>query len=340
MSANRHDARDAGAALERERIALSLLRRAGRRCAPPPEMGERVYKAMLEVWSSEIRRRQQLRWRATAAAGFATVALCVSAWVWQQSVAATDVASVTRLNAAVSVLRGGQTRRIASGFELRSGDQVDLPVGGSLAAQRPDGVSVRAVGPASFVWDAPERIQLVQGRLYVDTGTHPDSTHATFEVRTPMARIEHVGTRFVADASPSRVRVAVRDGDVRLISTNGEALALSRGQAAEAASGGQIARVAPPTRTDWDWVEALASPCGIEGRSLFDVLRQLAREADLDLAFASPDVERRAHGLTLHGPALDLPPRIAINAVLAATDLDADLTGQRVVLRDRMISKT
>jgi hypothetical protein len=52
--------------------------------------------------------------------------------------------------------------------------------------------------------------------------------------------------------------------------------------------------------------------------------------------FQSPAVERRAHTLTLHGPALELPPRTALDAVLATTDLDADLIGQRVVLKERM----
>jgi hypothetical protein len=83
-------------------------------------------------------------------------------------------------------------------------------------------------------------------------------------------------------------------------------------------------------------VETLAPACGIEGRPLSDVLTDLSREADLQLVFGSPAIERRAHELTLHGPALDLPPRTAIDAVLATTDLDADLTGQRVVLKDRM----
>lgn len=326
--------------LERERIALLLLRRAGRRAAPPPEVTERMYSTVREIWTQEVQRRQRLKRRLAVAAGVAALAAGAGIFLWQQTAAAVNVASVTKLNPAVTVERDGVAQRVADRFELQTGDRIDVPPGGSLAAQQPDGTSVRVAGPAYLVWDTPDRIRLEHGRVYVDIGPRPDPERATFEVRTALARIEHVGTRFVADSSPTRVRVAVRDGSVRLISTNGAALGLGRGQAAEAAPSGEIAWVTPPTRMDWQWVEALAPPCGIEGRSLFDVLHDLAREADLDLAFASPDVERRARGLTLHGPALELPPRTAIDAVLATTDLDADLTGQRVVLRDRVTSST
>jgi ferric-dicitrate binding protein FerR (iron transport regulator) len=225
---------------------------------------------------------------------------------------------------------------MTSKFEVQQGDRLDVPAGSALAARRADGLSVRVAGPAYLVWDSAERMQLDRGRVYVDVGPGQDTGRAAFEVRTPLARIEHVGTRFVADASPARVRVAVRDGRVRMTSANGDALGLEGGQAAEAAVNGQITWVTPPVRTDWEWVDALAPPCGIDGRSLFDVLTDLAREADLQLVFASPEIERRARDLTLHGPALELPPRTAIDAVLATTDLDADLAGTRVVLRDRM----
>jgi hypothetical protein len=334
----RTDSPETSATLERERMALSLLRRAGRRAAPPPEVNERMYAAVLGVWMEETRRRQQTKRRLAIAAGLAAVALGAGTWMWQRQAVAVNVANVTRFVSAVTVERAGVPQAVTGSFELKTGDRIDVPAGSALAAQRPDGMSVRVAGPAYLVWDAPDRIRLEHGRIYVDVGPAPDTDRAAFEVRTALALIEHVGTRFVAESSPTRVRVAVRDGSVRITSTNGAALGLGRGQAAEAAANGEIAWVTPPSRTDWAWVDALAPPCGIEGRSLFAVLRDLAREADLDLAFASPEVERRARGLTLHGPALDLPPRTAIDAVLATTDLDADLTGQRVVLRDRVTS--
>lgn len=342
MSTERHsDSAETTGLLERERLALSLLRRAGRREAPPRELTERVYCATLDVWADEVLRRQRVRRRALAlAAGFAVLAVGAGTWMWVQKAAGVDIASITRLSEEVTIQRKGVLEHAMPSFELKTGDRIDVPTGGSFAAQRADGLSVRMAGPAYLVWDSPDHIQLARGRVYVDIGPQPNPARPTFEVSTSLARIQHVGTRFIADSSPTRVRVAVRDGSVRLTSANGAALGLGRGQAAEAGAGGNIERVAPPTRTDWAWVDALAPPCGIEGRSLFDVLRDLAREADLDLAFASPDVERRARALTLHGPALELPPRTAIDAVLATTDLDADLTGQRVVLRDRVTSST
>ncbi len=333
---SRADLASAARALERERVTLSLLRRAGRRNAPPADVRDRVYSAVLDVWTDEVGRRRQLSRRLAIAAGVAVVATAAATFLWQRQDAAVSVASVTRLTPGAMVMRGKTTQRIAEMFELRTGDRIDVPPGSALAAQRADGLSVRVAGPAYLVWDAPESIRLDRGRVYVDMGAHRDPDSGTFEVRTPLARIEHVGTRFVADASPQRVRVAVRDGRVRMTSANGDALGLRAGQAAEAALNGQITWATPPASSDWQWVDALAPPCGIEGRSLFEVLTDLAREADLQLMFASQEIERRARELILHGPALELPPRTAIDAVLATTDLDADLNARRILLKDRL----
>jgi ferric-dicitrate binding protein FerR (iron transport regulator) len=326
----------APASIERERVALSLLRRAGRRNAPPPEVTDRVYAALLDVWTEEVARRRLLARRVALAAGVAVVSACAGVLFWHSRLAVASVAQITRLTSQILLTRGDATRPMTNRFEVQEGDRLNLPAGSALAARRADGLSVRVAGPAYLVWDSAERIRLDSGRVYVDVGPRHDPAQAAFEVRTPLARIEHVGTRFIADSSPARVRVAVRDGRVRMTSANGDALGVEGGQAAEAALNGQITWLTPPVRTDWEWVDALAPPCGIEGRSLFDVLSDLAREADLQLAFASPEIERRARDLTLHGPALELPPRTAIDAVLATTDLDADLAGSRVVLKDRM----
>jgi ferric-dicitrate binding protein FerR (iron transport regulator) len=295
-----------------------------------------VYAALLDVWSEEVSRRRSVSRRLAIVAGLAVIAVSAAVWAWRTELASGDVARVTRLTAQVLLTRGDVTRPIASKLELQKGDRLDLPAGSALAARRADGLSVRVAGPAYLVWDSAERVRLESGRVYVDAGPEPDGTRDTFEVRTPLARIEHIGTRFVADSNPSRVRVAVRDGHVRMTSANGDALGIDGGQAAEAAVNGQISWVTPPARSEWEWVDALAPACGIDGRSLFDVLTDLAREADLQLVFSTPEIERRARDLTLHGPALELPPRTAIDAVLATTDLDADLAGARVVLRDRM----
>ncbi|HVY82746.1 MAG TPA: FecR family protein [Steroidobacteraceae bacterium] len=327
---------EAPAMLEREQIALSLLRRAGRRNAPPPEMTARVYATVLDIWSEEVSRRRRSSRMLALKAAVVVLAVAAAAAFWHSGLAPEDVARVTRLTARVELTRGDDTQTLSTKFDVRSGDRLDVPPGSALVARRADGLSIRVRGPAYLVWDTAERLRLEHGRVYVDGGPKADDARAPFEVRTPLARIEHIGTRFVADSNPQRVRVAVREGHVRLTSSSGDALGIDGGQAAEAAVNGQISWVTPPARSEWEWVDALAPACGIEGRSLFDVLTDLTHEADLQLVFATPEIERRARELTLHGPALELPPRTAIDAVLATTDLDADLAEARVILHERM----
>jgi hypothetical protein len=69
----------------------------------------------------------------------------------------------------------------------------------------------------------------------------------------------------------------------------------------------------------WRWADELAPHALIEGRSLATVARALAYQAGLDLRFANAAAEAEAATTTLHGPALDMEPRAALQAILATT---------------------
>ena len=87
---------DAPALLERERLALSLLQRAGRRNAPPADATDRVYAALLDVWSEEVSRRRRLSRRLVIAAAMAVIAVGAAILLWRTELAPSGVARVTR----------------------------------------------------------------------------------------------------------------------------------------------------------------------------------------------------------------------------------------------------
>jgi hypothetical protein len=85
---------------------------------------------------------------------------------------------------------------------------------------------------------------------------------------------------------------------------------------------------------DWTWVEALAPPFDIDGRSVSDFLAWFATQTGRAVVFASPAAERLAQQTILNG-AIDLEPVQKLSAVLALTDLTAVVEDGRVVIDTR-----
>jgi hypothetical protein len=129
----------------------------------------------------------------------------------------------------------------------------------------------------------------------------------------------------------------VRDGQVRVQGTD-STLTLDRGERVRMRQG-----VAPERDsidaddTEWAWVDALAPTIRIQGRSLLAVVRELAGESGLDLAFAEGSLEREMAATSLQGPDLKLPPRQGLQRVLSTTLFRAEIDGAsgRVVVRRR-----
>ncbi len=162
--------------------------------------------------------------------------------------------------------------------------------------------------------------ELLAGRVYVDSGAAAGAAASALEIVVGDARVRHVGTQYLATRDGDSVRVAVREGRVRIELAAG-GTEIGRGEdAAFGAAGGPIRRgTASLQGADWSWAEALAPRVLLEGRDLRGVLVELARETGRPLRFASEEVERQARETILHGPSLDVPPALALRTLLATS---------------------
>ena len=183
---------------------------------------------------------------------------------------------------------------------------------------------------------AQGELQVIRGAVYVDTGESTAGS-AALTLRAGDVRINHVGTRFMTRVGAEHVQVSVRDGQVRMqqgadsrLAGRGEALVAQLNQ-----PGSLALERAAPAGVDWQWADALAPAAPIEGRSLGAVLDTLAWQAGLELEFSDEALAEQARETVLHGPALALAPRAAIDTILATTTLQAvdAATEERGVLR-------
>lgn len=299
---------------DRDPIA-GLLRRAGRRPQPSAEAAARIRAQVHAEWAAGVAQRKRQRWMALAASVGVLALAGVLALGLRGHGAPDLVAQVAATDRGVAV--GERIEAAADrGLVLHTGAPGD------------PGAEVRLAAGSALRFEAAGQVRLLAGSLYVDTHQSGGSDHARLVVLADRASIEHIGTQFQVRRADGTVDVAVRSGSVKVTAAAASAT-LQRGELGrlhEDAQGGQsIERLLVSASGEpWAWVDGLSPPLAIDGLSLYDALSQLAREAGLDLKLASPEVELAAHQTVLHGPALDLPPAAALQAVLVTTSLAAE----------------
>ncbi|MBS0393543.1 MAG: FecR domain-containing protein, partial [Proteobacteria bacterium] len=193
-----------------------LIAGAGRRPDPRPAIEDTVRAAVHREWRSAVadRRHAQLR-RRLVAASLATVAVAAtwSAYWLVRAPAASAMATVVQSQGEVSARSGARSLPIAAGARLTPGTDVHTePTANLWLTVGPD--SIRIAGGTQVVLDAPNRIRLERGRVYVDA-VSPGGTAGTLAIATPVGEVRHVGTRFQVEVGPDgSLGVFVRDGRV------------------------------------------------------------------------------------------------------------------------------
>jgi ferric-dicitrate binding protein FerR (iron transport regulator) len=313
-----------------------LLQHAGRRTVPPSDMVERIRRQVHAAWRAELSRKRRSRNLAVAAS---MLTLTLGGW-WatqpRDTQPPTIVASVERSPAGLSIHSAGHTNargdeHPGAGTLVAVGDRLDTgPGGGALlrvAGVGASQASLRLAPDTHLVWQAPGRLHLLGGQVYLDTGVDGQGGDSVLAIEAGGARIEHVGTRFSVALSGDILDVKVRDGTVRINAAGGVSLLESgeSGRLDRAGSGvPQIERLRVDTSgEDWSWVDALAPVLNIDEQSLWSVLQRAAHEGGLQLRFESPELVREARETVLHGPALTMSPRQALDAILVTSGFEA-----------------
>jgi hypothetical protein len=125
----------------------------------------------------------------------------------------------------------------------------------------------------------------------------------------------------------------VREGRVEWRSRSG---AVESGQAGEQltiGANGNVARQASPSYGDtWEWIGSTTPAIDIEGRPLAQFLSWAGRELGREVVFATPDVQREAASIVVHGSIAGLAPREALDAVLATTSVRGTIDEGRIVV--------
>jgi hypothetical protein len=332
---------------EREDETLTRLLKLGGRSEPvASDIEDRVYRAVRQEWLASTSRPDSARvysnvrreWNKTPARRSR-----VRRWAVPFAMAASAVLAIAMLlqptPTVVSPVPIGTVAKVIGapagmpgvGTEVHAGDRLATGAGGGLSITLAGAESLRLDEQTTLVAVAANQFELVEGRVYADTGNFMYRDKGLI-IDTPIGTVTDVGTQFAVDLEDSGLDVAVREGRVDVMNAGQEFVAVAgERMRIESGQGATFDKLAPHDAY-WDWVSSLAPAYDIENRSLLDFLRWAARESGLELVFEDNDLRMAAMRTDLHGSVEDFKPAEAISAVLSTTTFHYSLEGEKLVI--------
>lgn len=305
-----------------------LIKQAGRRVSPPPQVHESVRAAVEQAWNASISqrkaRRRSLWLSAAAAVGAVTVGLI---WLGARRgiPAPSEEATFVAARGEVSIAGAAGRGLVVAGSRLPTGTTVRTG-GSGFVLLTVASVGVRIGPDTTLRLGRADHLRLTGGRLYAETAV-PETRGPSLVVDTPFGRVSHLGTQFQLILAPKAMNVSVRSGRVKVTEVNGDAQVLARGEGVEVLQNGAVERLAvKPYGASWAWADMLEPDFPIDGRSLADFLAWYTRETGLRLVLLGGTTAAAVNHTTLSGSIAGLTPNEALAAVMATTGFQYDMT--------------
>lgn len=317
-----------------------VLKTVGPREKPPADVERAVRERLHAEWRTVVAERgQRNRQRTYIALAAGLVASAVAIWALAPRLAGPGdaVATVALATGDVRVTSGwfDDWHGVAGGQSLLEGQTVETGATGHGAIALAGGISARLDQGSRLVVATADSLVLERGALYIDSGSTPTRA-PSLDVVTPSGTVRHVGTQYEVRLLDAAVQLSVREGAVEWRSSGGDIEHSSSGQQLTITNDGRIERTAIPVYgAAWDWTLEAAPTIDIEGLPLAQFLAWAARETGREVAYGSRAAEAEAAGIVVHGSIAGLSPAEALDAVLATTSVDADISGGELVVESR-----
>ena len=253
---------------------------------------ERVGAHWQDVVEQQKRRRTYTRFRQFAVAASVVAVVGLGIFLWPAPPLTDQLVAVERVSGDVTV--DGQLVDIGDVFATQS--SIETGDDGRIALTFPDGQSVRLDTGTELTVSASNRVELIAGGVYIDSGPVPDDTYIAVATRFGVAT--DVGTQFQVRIDDDQLQVGVREGLVELSRPDVALLEIDSGNLFEIdSSGAESGRRISGNDPIWGWVTSITPTFDINGVTLEDYLDWYSREAGLTLEWsdtASQTLARRA----------------------------------------------
>ncbi|MGH8251573.1 MAG: FecR domain-containing protein [Steroidobacteraceae bacterium] len=316
-------------------LVESLIRNAGRREQPPEDAYRQVHAAATAAFRAKTTRRRERMWVLWAGAAAVTVFAIALMFQWAPpSAERTELARIVRVIGSAEQATGDVWQPLGeTSIPLSVGLKLRTLAGGRASLMLAGGASLRLAADTEVMLDAPGRLYVRQGTIYVDSGAPPGVSR--LEIVTPAGTARDLGTQFELHVAGVALRLRVREGMVA-IDRGGRSVTGNAGEQIAFDVFGSVSRdFIEPDAVEWQWAEAIAPTPDVDGKPAAVLIAWAARETGRRLRYVSPGVEQRAATVILHGNIRSLAPLAALDAMLATTDLEYALQGDTMEIRAR-----
>jgi hypothetical protein len=302
----------------------TLVRLAGGRDAPSAQACERARAAAFASWQEGLRAAQASRspkrrvvwWSAAAglfalAGGLAMYRLATSPQLVARVAAVNGDVMIDSANIGVPI--AGAPVLPGDAFETRSG-RLALAIGA---------LSLRLDRNTRLRIDEQDRVTLVEGKVYVDSGGVNALT--ALRVATPAGDVRHIGTQFQVGVANGVTRVQVREGRVTLQPARGAAHEVAAGEALKVDDTIELTSAHAPFGAAWEWATQTAPAFDIESRPLGEFLTWIAREHGWQVIYRDAALQSSAQAVRLHGSLDGLDSAAMIERVSLITGIPMSL---------------
>ena len=307
-------------------IVGEIIRAAGKRVTPSAAAMADARAAVTATWERKTRRTrrwQRVQWAAIAA----TVVVAAVVWIQFPRTDIGNVATTYKVIGELSIVAADNkpaATRLGDDDAINTGSTLQTGTASFAGLRLGDGSSLRIDEQTRIVLAAAGVIELLSGRIYVDTYGRVEGSPGV-EIRTGRGVFRDIGTQFEVWQTQDTLRLRVRDGSVTFASTTVSALSNAGEEIVVDATGAVSRSRFPPSDPGWNWTLQVAQLPSMANIALDQLLAWVTRESGRDVRFASAAVEGQASLTRLHGRIDRLSPLEALDVMLATTDLSYEL---------------
>jgi FecR protein len=297
-----------------------LIKAAGPNIELSDDRAARMREMVKGSWQQGLQRRRfsarrsALIWAVSAAASVFAVALLI------QFVSPVPQVDTSVIAAKVTMVKGtahieqDSPLALTRAMLLYPGQSIRTGPQSGLALQLGRAQSLRLDAETQLIVLAPRQFRLKTGAVYYDGSNKNQS----IQIDTPAGVASDLGTQFEVRVKHETVRLRVREGEVKLEGRGPFAdtqYAKAKDELLISGDGKISKAKVEPDSPEWSWAQSLSPGFDLEGRSLHESLRWLARENGWALQYVNPALEQEAVGSVLHGSIDKLSAIEALNVV-------------------------
>ncbi len=323
--------------MQDEQTIENLLKQAGKRKAPDPSVSQEIEWATRLAWQEAVASHRKSQSRRliniSAIAALLLVSLSVGFFGLLSPAPSPAFASLVNINGSAFLndtqLSEGENN--AESSKLTRGDVLATSANSYLSIKLENGIALSAAENTRFTINSKDEVFLSSGKLYFDS---PDVDTA-LTIRTKQGSIVDVGTQYEVFVSKEHLKISMREGKTILSLPNGEHSAFANdgtGDVLDVDKNYKVSRSSLATTDNyWRWVLKASDTISLEGKSVSDVLEQVARLTGRTVVYSSAEVQQIAKGTRLSGGSID-PEFIeaSLPFLLKTTSLAASLHTDRI----------